>query len=152
MWSITRRRGSGSSALFVKVAGAISDDIRRGALQAGDRLPSTRALADQLDVNRNTIVAAFDELIAQGWVVTRGPGGTFVSDELPDRPVKRAPAPPRAPRGGFDLRSVAPPRSIFGPDDTAYQLSAGVPDTRLLPAAMLARADRRAACAGTERA
>src|SRR6476660_6431011 len=122
MWSIARRRGSGSSALFVKVAGAITEDIRRGALQAGDRLPSTRALADQLSVNRNTVVAAFDELVAQGWIVTRGPGGTFVSDELPDRPVRRAPPPARAPRGGFDVRSVAPPRSIFGPEDTTYQI------------------------------
>ncbi|MBA3459391.1 MAG: PLP-dependent aminotransferase family protein [Deltaproteobacteria bacterium] len=155
MWSITRRRGAGPSALFVKVAGAITDDIRRGALQAGDRLPSTRTLADELAVNRNTVVAAYDELVAQGWVVSRGPGGTFVSEEMPERTVKRAPAPaPRAIAGrpGFELRTVAPPRAIVGSDSTPFQLSAGVPDTRLLPTAMLSRAYSRALRSRTGRA
>lgn len=132
--------------MFVRVASAITEDIRRGALRAGDRLPSTRALAERLEVNRNTVVAAFDELAAQGWIVARGAGGTFVSDELPDRPVRRPAAAPEktlSGRAGFEVRAVAPPRQIFGPDDIAYQLSAGVPDTRLLPAGLLARAYRR---------
>lgn len=130
--------------MFVRVAAAITEDIRRGALRAGDRLPSTRALAERLEVNRNTVVAAFDELAAQGWIVARGAGGTFVSDELPDRPVRRPVSQPAlSSRPGFEVRAVAPPRSIFGADDIAYQLSAGVPDTRLLPAGLLARAYRR---------
>ena len=145
MWSIERGRGAGSSALFVKVAGAIADDIRRGALHAGDRLPSTRALATQFDVNRNTIVAAYDELIAQGWVVTRGPGGTFVSEELPERAVREAPAAVRglAARPGYEVRSLPTVRTPFGPSSVTYHLSGGVPDTRLLPGAMLSRAYRR---------
>ena len=146
MWSIAARRGAGHDALFVVIAAHFAEEIRRGALRAGDRLPSTRALAAQLDLNRNTIIAAFDELAAQGWVVSRGAGGTFVSDELPERAVRRpASGPDRALAGrpGFEVRAVAPPRAIFGPDDIDYQLSAGVPDTRLLPAGLLARAYRR---------
>jgi len=137
--------------MFVRVAAAIADDIRRGALRGGDRLPSTRALAEQFTVNRNTIVAAYDELVAQGWAVTHGPRGTFVCDTLPDRAVRRAlpvPAPVRGipARPGFDVRSVPGFRFPFGPpaERARYQLSSGVPDTRLLPIAMLSGAYRRA--------
>ncbi len=148
MWSIPqRRRGAGAGALFVRVAGAISDDIRRGALRAGDRLPSTRAVADQLGVNRNTVVAAYDELVAQGWLVSRGPAGTFVAGEVPDRPARRAAKAPAgaAARPGFELPPVvAHDRSPAGPPEARFHVSLGVPDTRLLPHAALARAYRRA--------
>ena len=97
MWSITRpegiERGAGPSAVFVRVAKAISDDIRRGALQAGDRLPSTRALATELGVNRNTVVAAYDELAAEGWIETDAARASVVSLALPDaRPQRFATA------------------------------------------------------------
>ncbi|HSS02381.1 MAG TPA: PLP-dependent aminotransferase family protein [Kofleriaceae bacterium] len=141
------RRGAGASAVFVRVAAAISDDIRRGALRGGDRLPSTRALAAQLAVNRNTIVAAYDELVAQGWAIPRGAGGTFVSDTLPERAVRRAlPAGPRGipARPGFEIRAVPGYPLAHETGGVRYQLSLGVPDTRLLPTALLSRALRRA--------
>jgi len=104
MWSMTKPagwlsrrragRGTGASSAFVQIAQTIADDIRRGALRGGDRLPSTRDLAAQLAVNRNTVVAAYDELMAQGWVASRGPGGTFVCDALPERGLRRAPPVP----------------------------------------------------------
>ena len=136
--------------LVVRIAAAITADIRRGALRAGDRLPSTRELARRFGVNRNTVVAAYDELGAQGWIASRGAAGTFVAGELPDRfadrPARRpaGPAPAGIPaRPAFELRSIAPPASL-GPPEARYQLSAGVPDTRLFPHAVVARAYRRA--------
>jgi GntR family transcriptional regulator / MocR family aminotransferase len=153
IWSIDvgrARRGAGSNATFVRIAASIVNDIRRGALGAGDKLPSTRGLADRLDVNRNTIVAAFDELAAEGWVVTRGSKGTFVCDEVPERSARRhGLSHGMAARPGFPLRTMQPPsaeRATRGasPNEARYQMSAGVPDTRLLPTAMLARAYRRA--------
>ena len=137
------RRGAGASAVFVRVAAAISDDIRRGALRGGDRLPSTRALAEQLSVNRNTIVAAYDELVAQGAAAARGAGGTFVSESLPERAVRRAlPAGPRGipARPGFDIRTVPGIPLAHESGRVRYQLPLGVPDTRLLPKALLSRA------------
>jgi len=148
MWSIGRPtgfvRGAGTGAAFARIAAALVADVERGALRPGDRLPSTRALARQLRVNRNTAVAAYDELLAQGWIVSRGPAGTFVSDDLPVRPVRR---PARAPQGlarqaGFAVPAVAAPWSPTPP--ARFQVSLGVPDTRLLPTAALARAWRRA--------
>jgi GntR family transcriptional regulator/MocR family aminotransferase len=132
---------------FAGIAASLAADIRRGALRAGDRLPSSRAMAARLGVNRNTVVAAYDELVAQGWVIARGPAGTFVAAETPDREVRRrAPAPRGLPaRPGYAMRGVSdPPTSPFAPVDAKYHLSLGVPDTRLLPTAILARAYRRA--------
>ncbi len=149
MWSIKSPagtlRGAGSSALFVKVANAIATDIRRGVLRAGDRLPSTRALASRLGVNRNTIVAAFDELAAQGWIAPRGPSGTYVSDNVPERTVRGSAVERHgmAARAGFDVRTITDVRVPFGPRDARFHISGGVPDPRLLPAAMVSRAYRR---------
>lgn len=145
MWSMTDRRLRGP--LFVRLATAIAQDIRRGVLRAGDRLPSTRAIAKDLDVNRNTVVAAFDELLSQGWIVSRGAAGTFVAPEIPERrarvPGALAPA-GLAVRPGFDLRAIATPPWPGGPAGAQYRISIGVPDPRLVPVDALARAYRRA--------
>lgn len=145
MWSINARRGAGTSAMFARVAAEISASIRRGSLRPGDRVPSTRALAAELGVNRNTVVAAYDELTAQGFLTTRGARGTVVSMELPDRAVARAPIGPAGipARPAFPLRVVEPLPSLAGGPGTLYHLSVGVPDTRLVDGAMLARAYRR---------
>jgi GntR family transcriptional regulator/MocR family aminotransferase len=53
-------------------------------LAAGSRLPSTRALARQLRVARNTVSAAYDQLLAEGYLRARGGSGTYVCETLPD--------------------------------------------------------------------
>lgn len=154
MWSIDPARRD-ESPVFVQLAEAIVADVRRGALRAGDKLPSTRALADELRVNRNTIVAAYDELVAQGWAVTEGPAGTRIAADIPDRHARRPSAATHmAARAAFAFAEVEP---IFAPGTRApelhrhvalaeplYSLSAGVPDPRLAPTTDLARAYRRA--------
>lgn len=66
------------------LAGDIATQIRHmletGALNPGDKLPSTRHLAKDLRVARGTVVAALDTLIAEGFLVTRRGAGTFVSE------------------------------------------------------------------------
>jgi DNA-binding transcriptional MocR family regulator len=57
--------------------------IERGALHPGDALPPVRALAEDLDVNRNTAVAAYRQLTLAGLVVTRGRGGTRIAGRSP---------------------------------------------------------------------
>jgi DNA-binding GntR family transcriptional regulator len=60
----------------------IADDLRRavatGKLPRGARLPSSRALAAQLGVSRNTVLAAYEELAAQGIISGRRGSGTVV--------------------------------------------------------------------------
>jgi GntR family transcriptional regulator/MocR family aminotransferase len=130
--------------VFVELARAISDDIRRGALRAGDRLPSTRALADQIGVSRNTVVAAFAELSSQGWVVGRGAAGTVVAPEIPERTARVAAVRGFAARPGYDLRTIVTPPWPGGPPGVKYRVSIGVPDPRLVPLDVIARAYRRA--------
>lgn len=67
----------------------------------GERVPSSRAFAETYGVARVTVTAAYDQLVAEGYLETRRGAGTFVSSELPDetlRPGRAAlPAPGAAP-------------------------------------------------------
>ena len=47
--------------LFARIARAVSDDIRRGRLRRGERLPGSRTLAEQLGVHRNTLRKKIEE-------------------------------------------------------------------------------------------
>ena len=54
-------------------------DIQSGRLGPGARLPSSRYLADQADIARGTVVAALEQLQAEGYLVTRSRSGTYVA-------------------------------------------------------------------------
>ncbi len=126
--------------IFLQLAGAIADDIRQGRLKPGDVLPGSRELAVRLGVNRNTVVAGYGELAAEGLVRTRTGGGTFVAE-----PPLHLPAPPAAARDTptYALPSlVLPP--IEPPPPAGLLMLHGAPDTRLFPSRILARAFRRA--------
>ena len=62
----------------------VKDSLRRmmvtGVLNAGDKLPSVRALASQLSINPNTIQRAYAELEAEGYVVSVTGKGNFVAE------------------------------------------------------------------------
>ena len=77
--------------------------ILAGLIAARDRLPSTRELAVTLSVSRSTVAQAYEQLISEGYLETARGSGTFVSRELPDRPLRPDP-------GG--RRGIATPRSV----------------------------------------
>jgi len=62
----------------------LQDAILKGFLHAGDRLPASRAMASRLALSRNTVLAAYDQLTAEGYLESRVGAGTFVSSDLPD--------------------------------------------------------------------
>src|SRR5215475_14877610 len=66
--------------LFAQIANAITEHIRGGRLAAGDVLPGTRALARQLGVDRDTVIAAYGDLEAQGLLASLPRTGTVVAD------------------------------------------------------------------------
>ena len=71
--------------------------MREGLLPSGAKLPATRELADELGVNRATVVLAYEELVAAGLARARVGQGTFVAE----RPAERLPSEiPAARRGG----------------------------------------------------
>ena len=63
----------------------LKDLIQRGALAPGEALPSTRELAAELRVSRNTAVYAYDRLMSEGYVEPRARSGVFVSSALSRR-------------------------------------------------------------------
>jgi GntR family transcriptional regulator/MocR family aminotransferase len=73
-----------SDPLSRQIYRALRDGILAGRLVGGLRLPSTRALAADLGVSRNTVVTAFDQLLAEGYVESRVGRGTRVSHTLPE--------------------------------------------------------------------
>ena len=64
----------GAQPLYHRVYREIAEGIESGVLQPGDRLPSERALCEQLGVSRATVRRAVEELISDGLVETRGRG------------------------------------------------------------------------------
>ncbi|GEM48564.1 MocR-like pyridoxine biosynthesis transcription factor PdxR [Deinococcus cellulosilyticus] len=75
----------------------LRNQILQGKLPAGMRLPSTRDLAQVYGVTRNTVIAAFEELLAEGLLVSRQGSGTFVNPEVTSR-TAGMPAMQRSPR------------------------------------------------------
>ena len=59
------------------------DNIKNGVIPKSTKLLGSRAMANALGVNRQTVVAAYDELLAQGWIETKASKGTFVSSKIP---------------------------------------------------------------------
>lgn len=69
--------------LYLKIANAIRCSIEEGHVLTQEKLPSARMLAEQLNVNRHTVMAAYNELVAQGWVETKPRQGYRVAENLP---------------------------------------------------------------------
>jgi GntR family transcriptional regulator/MocR family aminotransferase len=118
---------------------ALREAVRAGRLGPGTRLPATRALAHELGLSRNTVSAAYDQLVAEGFLSARSGSGTVVA-ALP-RPQSRrtaAPADPLPPR--FDLRPGSP-------DVTGFPVDAWLRATRralhAAPASAFGYADPR---------
>ncbi len=62
---------------------ALRRAILEGKLAAGERLPSSRDLTQDLQLSRNTVVAAISQLTVEGYLVSRIGSGTYVSDNVP---------------------------------------------------------------------
>jgi GntR family transcriptional regulator/MocR family aminotransferase len=118
-------RGSGSPSLHSQVEAQVRDAIRAGRLGPGVRLPSTRALAEELGVARGVVVESYAQLGAEGYLEIRRRGKTFVSAVAASGGAERA----TPSSGGGAIR---------------YDFHPGVPDLGGFPRAAWARALRTA--------
>jgi len=80
-------RGSGAT-LHRQIYVALLEAIGSGQLVVGARLPSTRALARTLGVSRNSVLHAFEELHANGYIESRVGSGTWVTGKVPRRVLR----------------------------------------------------------------
>ncbi len=71
--------------LYRRIYHALKSGIRAGRLGPAARLPSTRALASDLGVSRNTVMLAYEQLVAEGYIVSRDRSTTAVAGALAPR-------------------------------------------------------------------
>jgi GntR family transcriptional regulator / MocR family aminotransferase len=101
---------AGGGPLTSQIAGQLREALVDGRLAAGERLPSTRALADLLGVSRTVVTGAYAQLFAEGWLEGRHGSGTYVADGAQRRAV-------REPERNGDGRPAAePPAGVGGGD------------------------------------
>src|SRR6185436_6038994 len=97
--------------LYRRIYHGLKTAIGDGRLQPGARLPSSRALADDLGVARNTVVLAYEQLVAEGYVVSRdraAPAVVGAAGATP--PAAEAPRPAATPRlSAYGRHLVADP-------------------------------------------
>jgi DNA-binding transcriptional MocR family regulator len=104
-----------AGGLAAQVAAELRSAIRSGRLAGGVRLPASRELARDLGTSRGVVVEAYEQLVAEGFLVARQGSGTRVADLQP------------APAGGGALPSATAPRRV------AYDLRVGTPDLAAFP-------------------
>lgn len=135
-------------ASYRKIAEGLVTAIVEGRLPPGTLLPGTREMAQLLDVNRKTVILAYEEALTKGWLISEPRRGTFVNAQLTPKQLP-----------GHALQSFAPP--ILAQPVVPYfahnaQVTAlqhrhdalffdnGTSDHRLLPQAVLHRYYRNA--------
>src|SRR5215510_8256110 len=111
--------------------------ILSGELKSGMKMPSTRALANDLNISRNTVLNAYRQLLAEGYLEGREGSGTFVAHVLPESlltvPHLTQPNTARPP-------SAAPPWPIFSERAQAQIAVYQSPSSGKLPGPFLAEA------------
>src|SRR5262245_66448969 len=75
---------TGRAPLFRQVYDGLRTAILAGTLPPGTRLPASRGLARELGVSRNTVLNAYEQLLAEGYLEGRAGSGTFVPQSLPE--------------------------------------------------------------------
>lgn len=130
--------------VYLQIANSIIQEIKKGRIGPGIKLPGTRQMSALLKVHRKTLVRAYEELDAQGWIEMHPSKGTFTNKEIPEinprrfylNPEKRNEFPSQTGypvRIHVDIRTpVLPMRNITGFHDG--------PDVRLMPVNELGRA------------
>ncbi|MFF5963887.1 PLP-dependent aminotransferase family protein [Streptomyces collinus] len=92
---------------------ALREAVRSGRLAPGTRLPSSRTLAADLGIARNTVADAYADLVAEGWLTARQGSGTRVAAREVVPPSGTAPHPREPARPAYDLRPGSPDLASF---------------------------------------
>ncbi|WP_426474684.1 PLP-dependent aminotransferase family protein [Chryseobacterium balustinum] len=127
---------SSEISIYMQISNQLINAIQRGFLPFGIKLPGTRALSIILQVHRNTIVAAYDELFAQGWVESLPNKGTFVIGKNQKKPFQikdfeknNLEHYPKS--TGFSFKTSNILDNPFEYSNCEYIFNDGVPDIRL---------------------
>ena len=133
-----------ATPVYLQVSQGLAALIKQGVLKPGQKLPGSRMLAEQLQLNRNTVSLAMDELQAEGWVVARDRSGLFINERLPLVSVAGEGVATRVLPGAtaFQLEQN-PLLEVPELHQCALEFNDGFPDPRLSPLQELGREYRR---------
>nr|WP_232415379.1 MULTISPECIES: PLP-dependent aminotransferase family protein [Methylotenera] len=140
-------RKSSGVVVYLQIAQQISDEIQRGRLAPSTAMPGTRELATKLNINRKTVILAYEELIAQGWLTTESRRGTFVSAKLPHFSSSKNSITVLAQQ---QLEPLEPLYEKYFSSNEKHDITQiidfndGIPDSRLIPFETLSKAFRHA--------
>ena len=121
--------------LYRRVYHALKSVIRSGRLAPDARLPSTRALATDLRVSRNTVMLAYEQLLAEGYIVTRDRATTSVARALPARAAAASRPRPAAtaPVSGYARRLMQRLEGLPARQSVRYDFRYGEPSVDEFP-------------------
>ncbi|MGG1946640.1 PLP-dependent aminotransferase family protein [Trinickia sp. NRRL B-1857] len=126
-----------------QVMRALREAVRKGELRAGDALPSTRLLAAALDVSRGTVLGAYEQLIAEGFLIAKPGSGTCVAPTLPGPHRAESPRSSK-PRGASEREGhpgLPEPAASFARIAAEFRPLAPVPFAVSVPMDLTAPAD-----------
>ncbi|UYQ91130.1 GntR family transcriptional regulator [Chitinophaga horti] len=131
--------GHSKKPVYEQLAAGLHRLINNGIIQPGTRLPSSRVMADLLQLHRKTVMAAYEELILQGWITARNKSGYYVNAEVSVAgvPPKKTMTPRYPAKSPVPLQTDAAKLStLIGRPRTIF-LDDGLPERRmkLLPLA-----------------
>ncbi|GAB3778179.1 PLP-dependent aminotransferase family protein [Ramlibacter monticola] len=134
-----------SQSLTDQLAARFGERIRNRLLAAGARLPSVRQCAEQQGVSPSTVVAAYDQLLAQGLVEARKNRGFFVREAAVQEPAPGRAGPPQPPsaRGPAPVNATSLIRGMFHRASNKPQPGMGVLPTEWLESTFLPAAVRK---------
>ncbi len=125
--------------LYLQLCDQIIGLIKSGKLHATTKLPGSRSLSNHLQIHRKTVIAAYDELLTQGWIESFPGKGTFVANDLPIiKPIllkeTTTNVSSRNEKSNFEfnIRPYLDRKAINVSKDTIL-INDGIPDHRLAP-------------------
>ena len=135
--------------VYIQLCNQLIQLIKKGVLQPATKIPGSRLMAETLNIHRKTVIAAYDELIAQGWLETAPSKGTFVNTALPivKKQViqfKQGKTEKLKKKAGFNFNQK---HDLYRPDVSPVKkgvitIDDGVPDNRIAPIEEIARVYR----------
>lgn len=128
---------------YLQICNAFIKNISTGKIASGLKLPGSRQLSELLDVNRRTVISAFDELASQGWIIVKPNQGCFVTEKLPEiKPKSLSLGTPEFERKSSAFQIQSRDEAMKGTADSPtydFKINDGYPDVRLAPLKDLAR-------------
>ncbi|MDY0904590.1 PLP-dependent aminotransferase family protein [Pedobacter sp. CFBP9032] len=138
--SFIQIKANDATPIYLQVIFEFIKAIQLGLLPEGTKIPGTRVLCKLLEINRNTLIKAFEDLESQGFIEIRPNKGTFIlSDQKQHQPKRGASKSVEVGVQAFTFKHSSVLESPLEWSNLPLQFNDGLPDLRLIHTDILAR-------------